>query len=141
MNKDFFEQDKQEFLAVLSFVSITLIGKGTKNKYYYITQAKNIQEHFGNMFFRKYYNLPNTATSDEINNCIQRTLYVACEVKENELFTQDEIKELVQKQAKAIENEYYKQKKEEFLKYREEAIKSMLEYKPTIKGKGWEIKK
>ena len=135
MNKDFFEQDRQEFLAVLSFVSITLIGKGTKNKYYYITQAKNIQEHFGNMFFRKYYNLPDTATSDEINKCIQQTLYVACEVKENELITQDEIKELVKKQVKAIEKECYKKKVEEIRKEMEEARKSLLKCKPTFWGK------
>lgn len=135
MNKDFFEQDKQEFLAVLSFVSITLIGKGTRNKYHYITQAKNIQEHFGNMFFRKYYNLPNTAKSDEINNCIQQTLYVACEVKENELITEDEIKRIVQKQIEAMEKECYKQKVEEIRKYTEEARKSLLKYKPTFWSK------
>lgn len=128
MNKDFFEQDRQEFLAVLSFVSITLIGKGTKNKYYYITQAKNIQEHFGNMFFRKYYNLPDTAISDEINNCIMQTLYIACEVKEKELITEDEMKRIAQKQIEAMEKEYYKQIAEEFHEYTEEARKLMLKY-------------
>ena len=92
MNKDFFEQDRQEFLAVLSFVSITLIGNGERIKHYYITQAKNIQLHFGNMFFRKYYNLPNTATTDEIINCIMQTLCIACNVKEKQLITDDEIK-------------------------------------------------
>ena len=127
MNKDFFEQDRQEFLAVLSFVSITLIGKGTRNKYYYITQAKNIQEHFGNMFFRKYYNLPNTATNDEINNCIMQTLYIACEVKENELITEDDIKRIAQEQYAAIEKEYYQQKSKEIRKKLEEARKSMFE--------------
>ena len=133
MNKDFFEQDRQEFLAFLSFVSITLIGKGTRNKYYYITQAKNIQEHFGNMFFRKYYNLPNTATSDEINNCIMQTLYIACEVKENELITEDDIKRIAQEQYAAIEKEYYQQKSKEIRKELEEARKSMFEL-------GYEIK-
>ena len=102
MNKNYFEQDRQEFLAVLSFVSITLIGKGTRNKYHYIAQAKNIQKHFGNMFFRKYYNLPNTATNDEINNCIMQTLRIACNVKENELITEDEIKELCEKRIEAM---------------------------------------
>ena len=135
MNKDFFEQDKQEFLAVLSFVSITLIGKGIKIKSYYITQAKNIQEHFGNMFFRKYYNLPNTATNDEINNCIMQTLYIACEVKENELINEDEIKRIAQKQIEAMEKEYYKQKVKEMCKEMEEARKSLLLYKPTFGGK------
>ena len=133
MNKDFFEQDRQEFLAVLSFVSITLIGKGTRNKYYYIAQAKNIQEHFGNMFFRKYYKLPNTATSDEINNCIMQTLYIACEVKENELITEDDIKRIAQEQYAAIEKEYYQQKSKEIRKKLEEARKSMFEL-------GYEIK-
>ena len=133
MNKDFFEQDKQEFLAVLSFVSITLIGKGTKIKNCYITQAKNIQEHFGNMFFRKYYNLPNTATNDEIINCIMQTLCIACEVKENELITEDDIKRIAQKQIEAMEKEYYKQKAKEFHEYTEEARKSMFEL-------GYEIK-
>lgn len=123
MNKDFFEQDRQEFLAVLSFVSITLIGKGTKIKNCYITQAKNIQEHFGNMFFRKYYNLPNTATNDEIINCIMQTLYIACEVKENELITEDEIKRIAQEQYAAMEKEYYKQKSKEIRKELEEARK------------------
>ena len=135
MNKDFFEQDRQEFLAVLSFVSITLIGKGTKIKHCYVTQAKNIQEHFGNMFFRKYYNLPNTATNDEINNCIMQTLYIACEVKENELINEDEIKRIAQKQIEAMEKEYYKQKVEEMRKEMEEARKSLLLYKPTFGGK------
>ena len=135
MNKDFFEQDRQEFLAVLSFVSITLIGKGTKIKSYYITQAKNIQEHFGNMFFRKYYNLPNTATNDEINNCIMQTLYIACEVKEKELITEDEMKRIAQKQIEAMEKEYYKQRCEEILKHTEEARKSLLKCKPTFWGK------
>ena len=135
MNKDFFEQDRQEFLAVLSFVSITLIGKGTKIKHCYVTQAKNIQEHFGNMFFRKYYNLLNTATNDEINNCIMQTLYIACEVKENELITEDEIKRIAQKQIEAMEKEYYKQKVEEMRKEMEEARKSLLLYKPTFGGK------
>lgn len=133
MNKDFFEQDRQEFLAVLSFVSITLIGKGTKIKHCYITQAKNIQEHFGNMFFRKYYNLLNTATNDEINNCIMQTLYIACEVKENELITEDEIKRIAQEQYAAMEKEYYKQKAKEFHEYTEETRKSMFEL-------GYEIK-
>ena len=133
MNKDFFEQDRQEFLAVLSFVSITLIGKGTKIKSYYITQAKNIQEHFGNMFFRKYYNLPNTATNDEINNCIMQTLCVACEVKENELITEDDIKRIAQEQYAVIEKEYYQQKSKEIRKKLEEARKSMFEL-------GYEIK-
>ena len=133
MNKDFFEQDRQEFLAVLSFVSITLIGKGTKIKNYYITQAKNIQEHFGNMFFRKYYNLLNTATNDEINNCIMQTLYIACEVKENELITEDDIKRIAQEQYAAIEKEYYQQKSKEIRKKLEEARKSMFEL-------GYEIK-
>lgn len=133
MNKDFFEQDRQEFLAVLSFVSITLIGKGTKIKHCYITQAKNIQEHFGNMFFRKYYNLLNTATNDEINNCIMQTLYIACEVKENELITEDEIKRIAQEQYAAIEKEYYKQIAEENRKEFEAARKSMFEL-------GYEIK-
>ncbi len=133
MKKDFFEQDKQEFLAVLSFVSITLIGNGTKIKHYYITQAKNIQEHFGNMFFRKYYNLPNTATNDEINNCIMQTLYIACEVKENELITEDEIKRIAQEQYAAMEKEFYKQKAEENRKEFEAARKSMFEL-------GYEIK-
>lgn len=128
MNKDFFEQDKQEFLAVLSFVSITLIGKGTKIKNYYITQAKNIQEHFGNMFFRKYYNLPNTATNDEIINCIMQTLCIACNVKEKELITDDEMKRIVQKQIEAMEKEYYKQIAEEFHEYTEESRKLMLKY-------------
>ena len=137
MNKDFFEQDRQEFLAVLSFVSITLIGKGTKIKSYYITQAKNIQEHFGNMFFRKYYNLPNTATNDEINNCIMQTLYIACEVKEKELITEDEMKRIAQKQIEAMEKEYYKQRCEEILKHTEEARKTMLKCKP----KCWEKNK
>ena len=135
MNKDFFEQDRQEFLAVLSFVSITLIGKGTKIKSYYITQAKNIREHFGNMFFRKYYNLPNTATNDEINNCIMQTLYIACEVKEKELITEDEMKRIAQKQIEAMEKEYYKQRCEEILKHTEEARKSLLKCKPTFWGK------
>ena len=135
MKKDFFEQDKQEFLAVLSFVSITLIGKGTKNKHYYITQAKNIQEHFGNMFFRKYYNMPNTATNDEINNCIMQTLYIACEVKENELITEDEIKRIAQEQYAAMEKEFYKQKVEEIRKELEEARESLLKHKPTFWGK------
>ena len=133
MNKDFFEQDRQEFLAVLSFVSITLIGKGTKIKHFYITQAKNIQEHFGNMFFRKYYNLPNTATNDEINNCIMQTLCSACEVKENELITEDEIKRIAQKQIEVMQKEYYKQRAEEIRKAFEEARKSMFEL-------GYEIK-
>lgn len=127
MNKDFFEQDRQEFLAVLSFVSITLIGKGTKNKYYYITQAKNIQEHFGNMFFRKYYNLPNTATNDEINNCIMQTLYIACNVKEKELITEDDIKRIAQEQYAAIEKKYYQQKSKEIRKQLEESRKLMFE--------------
>ena len=140
MNKDFFEQDKQEFLAVLSFVSITLIGKGTKIKHCYVTQAKNIQEHFGNMFFRKYYNLLNTATNDEINNCIMQTLYIACEVKENELINEDEIKRIAQKQIEAMEKEYYKQKAEEIRKKLEEARKSLLLCEPTIKWKGSKIK-
>ena len=140
MNKDFFEQDKQEFLAVLSFVSITLIGKGIKIKSYYITQAKNIQEHFGNMFFRKYYNLPNTATNDEINNCIMQTLCIACNVKEKELITDDEMKRIVQKQIEAMEKEYYKQKAEEMRKEMEEARKSLLLCEPTIKWKGSKIK-
>lgn len=135
MKKDFFEQDRQEFLAVLSFVSITLIGKGTKNKYHYITQAKNIQEHFGNMFFRKYYVLPNTATNDEINNCIMHTLYIACEVKEKELITEDEMKRIAQKQIEAMEKEYYKQIAEEIRKELEEAKKSLLKCKPTFWGK------
>ena len=133
MNKDFFEQDRQEFLAVLSFVSITLIGKGTKIKHCYVTQAKNIQEHFGNMFFRKYYNLPNTATNDEINNCIMQTLCVACEVKENELITEDDIKRIAQEQYAVIEKEYYQQKSKEIRKKLEEARKSMFEL-------GYEIK-
>ena len=133
MNKDFFEQDRQEFLAVLSFVSITLIGKGTKIKHCYVTQAKNIQEHFGNMFFRKYYNLLNTATNDEINNCIMQTLCSACEVKENELITEDEIKRIAQKQIEAMEKEYYKQRAEEIRKKLEESRKSMFEL-------GYEIK-
>ena len=133
MNKDFFEQDKQEFLAVLSFVSITLIGNGRKPKHQYITQAKNIQLHFGNMFFRKYYNLPNTATNDEINNCIMQTLYIACEVKENELITEDEIKRIAQEQYAAMEKEFYKQKAEENRKEFEASRKSMFEL-------GYEIK-
>ena len=133
MKKDFFEQDRQEFLAVLSFVSITLIGKGTKIKHCYITQAKNIQEHFGNMFFRKYYNLPNTATNDEINNCIMQNLCSACEVKENELITEDEMKRIAQKQIEVMEKEYYKQRAEEIRKKLEEAKKSMFEL-------GYEIK-
>ena len=140
MNKDFFEQDKQEFLAVLSFVSITLIGKGTKIKNCYITQAKNIQEHFGNMFFRKYYNLPNTATNDEINNCIMQTLYIACEVKEKELITEDEMRRIVQKQIEAMKKEFYKQKVEEIRKELEEAKKSLLKRKPTFKWGKFDIK-
>ena len=140
MNKDFFEQDKQEFLAVLSFVSITLIGKGTKIKHCYVTQAKNIQEHFGNMFFRKYYNLLNTATNDEINNCIMQTLCVACEVKENELITEDEMKRIAQKQIEVMEKEYYKQRAEEIRKKLEEARKSLLLCEPTIKWKCSKIK-
>ena len=69
-----------------------------------------------------------------------QTLYIACEVKENELITEDEIKRIAQKQTEAMEKEYYKQKVEEIRKEMEEARKSLLLCEPTIKWKCSKIK-
>ena len=69
-----------------------------------------------------------------------QTLYIACEVKENELITEDEIKRIAQKQIEAMEKEYYKQRAEDIRKGLEEARKSLLLCEPTIKWKGLKIK-